>query len=149
MIHRSDQVTRLLNSGYGSNNSFLVRTQVLVNLDCLETQVSVCLFTDDDDDDLMEVPEEIDEVSFFKSRLGMTGQPCSADKPSTSTDLKKQAPVVDYDLDLEYWENPDELTIPEKLRNDGSRGWVPQTDSNVSFHSVSVWFYTVAHTTLL
>ncbi|XP_067948434.1 UV-stimulated scaffold protein A-like [Watersipora subatra] len=88
---------------------------------------------DDEDDDLIEIPEEIDEVSFFKSRLGMTGKTTS-DEPSTSK-AKRKAPVVAYDLDLEYWESPGELTIPEVLPNDASRGWVPKSDSTQSFHS--------------
>lgn len=94
-----------------------------------------CIDGEDDDGDLMEVPEEIDEVSFFKSRLGMTGKPSAANLPSTSANLKQNAPVIDYDLDLEYWESPGDLTIPEVLPNDASN-WVPLPDTSQTFHSV-------------
>lgn len=85
----------------------------------------------------MEVPEEVDEVAFLRSRLGMTGSKAvSSDSASTSQNLKSSAPVVEYDLDLDYWENPDDLKIPESNVNDGARFWI-QNDRDVTFHSVS------------
>lgn len=88
----------------------------------------------------MEVPEEIDEVSILKSRLGMTGKPYTSSHNQASTSsagLRSSAPVLDYDLDLEYWENPEDLKIPEQEINDAARFWI-STDRNFTMPSVSL-----------
>lgn len=86
---------------------------------------------------MIEVEERIDEVSFLKSRLGMTGKPSRDSLPSTSKEQQHHAtaPVLDYDLDLEYWENPDDLKVPESMPNDAARFWV-SIDRDFTFHSV-------------
>lgn len=68
----------------------------------------------------------------------MTGQASKSntnDGASTSG-LKQSAPVLDYDLDLEYWENPEDLRVPQALPNDAARFWVSQ-DRSYSVHDVS------------
>ena len=72
---------------------------------------------------------------------GMSGQPSKQstnDGASTSSGLKQSAPVLEYDLDLEYWENPEDLKIPQALPNDAARFWV-SLDRNYSIHDVSYW----------
>jgi len=95
----------------------------------------IILSDSDDDGDLVDVPEEVDEVAFMKATLGMSGIPSTQPSTSKQTNTKSMAPVIDYDLDLEYWDNPDELKVPEALPTDASRGWI-NTARNFSVHSV-------------
>lgn len=90
---------------------------------------------------MIEVAENIDEVTFLKSRLGMTGKPTNPDdQPSTSKGRRHNAPVLEYDLDLEYWENPKELKVPDAMPNDSARFWV-STDRDITYHSVCSLVY--------
>jgi len=111
----------------------------------LHVKVVSLIDMDSDDDDLIEVPEEVDEVTFFKSRLGMTGKrgdiSPNLEQPSTSNPLLQSAPVLDFGLDLKYWENPEELTVPEILPNDLS-SFVPTKEICFSANSVRYSFIT-------
>lgn len=67
----------------------------------------------------------------------MTGQRGATNEgASTSKGLKQSAPVLDYDLDLEYWENPEDMKIPQAVPTDAARFWV-EPDRIYTIHDVS------------